>query len=95
MEGGTIPQFAGGQIGGISSEFSQTGCICPSTQRQTQAASASLDDMINTNNAGAVSSKVLIKNSKRILPVRSPRPGNTRRLILSLEYRNDGVLLAC
>jgi hypothetical protein len=49
MEGGTIPQIAGGQIGGRSNEFSQTGCICPSTQRQTQAASALSADTVKMN----------------------------------------------
>jgi hypothetical protein len=38
IEGGAIAQTVIGQIGSRSIELSQSGCISPSTQRQTQAA---------------------------------------------------------
>jgi hypothetical protein len=41
MDGGTIEHIVGGQIGGRSIELLHSGCISPSTQRQTQEASHS------------------------------------------------------
>jgi hypothetical protein len=40
IDGGTIEHIVGGQIGGKSIELLHSGCISPSTQRQTQVASA-------------------------------------------------------
>jgi hypothetical protein len=41
MDGGTIEHIVGGQMGGRSIELLHSGCISPSTQRQTQEASHS------------------------------------------------------
>ncbi len=41
IDGGTIGQTAGGQIGGMSIELEQIPCIAPLTHRQTHPARAS------------------------------------------------------
>jgi hypothetical protein len=40
IDGGTMPQIVGGQIGGISNVLLHRGCICPLTHRHTHAADA-------------------------------------------------------
>jgi hypothetical protein len=45
IDGGTMPQTVGGQIGGISIVLEQMDCVAPLTHRQTHAALAGFDNM--------------------------------------------------
>jgi hypothetical protein len=70
-EGGTRAQIVTGQTGGTSIELSQSGCISPSMQRQTQEAQ---DSPVSNSTKAAAS-------NRRIAPsLLGPRSAGLNRL---------------
>jgi hypothetical protein len=54
IDGAVIGQIVGGQIGGRSMALLHIGCISPPTQRQTQAPSAELRNVVSRTKMHAI-----------------------------------------